>query len=446
MSPDGDGGVGIIGGGLLGLTIAHRLAAAGVEVTVHEAGRRLGGLAGSARVGDHRVDRYYHVILPTDAAVVGLVHELGLGDRLRFSPTRVGTYHEGRLGSISSARELLAFRGLPVADRLRLGAFAARCQLIGDHERLEDVPLGTWLRATCGDRLWERFWRPLLDAKFDGQHADLPATYLWARTRRMARTRDAASGEVMGRLGGGGYQLLADALGDAIRAAGGTVLTGAPVERVVGEGGRICGVVRDGRLHRHALTVATLLRPTLDGLLEGEAVRRLGPDACRYLGVTCVVARLMHPVSPYYALNITDRRVPLTTVVEATHVVEPAEAGGSLVYLPRYVVPESPQLERDADDLRDAHLGHLRTIFGAPAPADVLATAVARTARAEPVHVLGGSRGARRHAVPGLVVCSSADVYPRLVNGEAILTLAEEVAAEVAEHVHASRARLPVAA
>ena len=33
--------------------------------------------------------------------------------------------------------------------------------------------------------------------------------------------------------------------------------------------------------------------------------------------------RVCRSVSPYYHLNITDRRVPLTTIVETTHVVDP---------------------------------------------------------------------------------------------------------------------------
>ena len=35
------------------------------------------------------------------------------------------------------------------------------------------------------------------------------------------------------------------------------------------------------------------------------------------------MARVRRSVSPYYALNITDRSIPLTSVVETTHVVDP---------------------------------------------------------------------------------------------------------------------------
>ena len=58
-------------------------------------------------------------------------------------------------------------------------------------ERLGDLEeaLGTarsWLPAEPTERLW----LPLLDSKFDGHYDDLPATYMWARTRRMSGTRE----------------------------------------------------------------------------------------------------------------------------------------------------------------------------------------------------------------------------------------------------------------
>ena len=56
-----------------------------------------------------------------------------------------------------------------------------------------------------------------------------PATYLWSRSRRMSRSRDKSSQEVMGTLDGG-YQTLVDALGEAIEGLGGSVLRNTPVQ------------------------------------------------------------------------------------------------------------------------------------------------------------------------------------------------------------------------
>ncbi|MCW2994649.1 MAG: FAD-dependent oxidoreductase [Conexibacter sp.] len=429
--------VGIVGGGLLGLATAYRLVQAGIDVSVYERDGQLGGLAGTADLGGIPVDRYYHVVLPTDERVRSLAAEVGIGeDRFRFRTTRVGFYQQGQLTSMSSARELLTFPGLSPLDRVRLAAFAARCQLKGDSTDLESLSLETWLRKICGNSLWESLWRPLLDSKFDGRYDDLPATYLWARTRRMSATRDKAAREVMGTIDGG-YQVLVDALAREIRALGGEVLLDTDVHSVPAAGGRAIGVVVDGTLRPHDFVVTTQLRPGLKGLLAPELELALGADPNRYLGVVCVVARLSKSISPYYALNITDRRIPLTTVVETTHVIDPERAGGTLLYVPKYVTPDNPDLDRPAAEIKREYLDHVRTMFPALRPSDILAAQVARARIAEPIHTVGAPRPTERtlFPAPGLATASSAHIYPELVNGQAVLGVAETLVAGLLERV-----------
>jgi protoporphyrinogen oxidase len=424
--------VGVIGGGLLGLTAAYRLASDGVPVTVYEESERVGGLAGTTPLDGIDIDRYYHALTLTDDRVIALASELGLGESIRWRPLGVGFYHDARLASMSTPLELLRFPGLSPAERARLVAFVARCRLISDRSALDDEPIEAWTRRTGGDALWERLWRPLLDSKFDGRFHDLPATYLWSRMRRTAGTRDRSGREVMGWIRGG-HQALADALRAAIEARGGAVLTHRRVRSVVSAQGRVQGVLVDEGLHAHDWVVSTLLRPQLEGLLSPDVLTLLPEDPCRYLGVVCVVARVRDSVSPYYALNITDRSVPLTSVVETTHVVDPDHVGGRLLYVPRYVLPDSPELDRPSKELTDEYLGHVRRMFPAFDPRrDVLASTVARARRAEPVHRAGvADRLPGYLAAPGLAVASSAHVYPDIVHAQSIVGVANQLVNEL---------------
>ena len=179
--------VGIVGGGILGMTAAYRLAKAGVHVALFERASDLGGLVGSFDFAGRKVDRFYHVILPSDDRVIGLAEELGLGDRFRFRPTKVGFFDGGRLFSMTSPKEFLTFPILRPWERARLAAFVARCQLKSTYDDLDQVSLEDWLRRLCGRRVVDKLWRPLLDSKFDGRYDDLPATYIWARSRRCRR-------------------------------------------------------------------------------------------------------------------------------------------------------------------------------------------------------------------------------------------------------------------
>jgi protoporphyrinogen oxidase len=421
------GSVGIVGGGILGMTAALRLAQAGVKVALYERAPDLGGLVGTIDAGGHRVDRFYHVILPTDDRVIGLASELGLGDRFRFRPTKVGFYDDGRLFSMTSPLEALQFPLLRLPERLRLAAFVARCQLIKSHEQLDDLPLEEWLGRLCGQGVLDKMWRPLLDSKFDGRYDGLPATYIWARTRRMGTTRDRSGREVLGWLQGG-YQTLIDALEARIRELGGEVHSGAPVESIVGAGGEAIGLLVGGQLRRFDQILCTLAPPQARRLMS-EDLRAAAPaDHCRYVGVVSLLLRTSRSVSPYYHLNITDRRVPLTTVVETTHVVDPEQVGGHLVYVSRYVDPGHALHDAPADDVHAEMLGHARTIFPDLRDDEILHSVVQRARITEPVHLLGGAkRLPDMFAVPGMAMASTAHVYPEIVSGQAVIGVVDHV-------------------
>lgn len=431
--------VGIVGGGILGLSAAYRLAQAGVSVAVYERSIDLGGLVGSFDFAGRRADRFYHVILPTDDRVRGLAAELGLGESFRFRSTSEGFYDNGRLFSMSSLREFATFPLLPLHDRVRLAAFVARCQLISSYEKLDDTPLVPWLRRLCGRRTVERLWRPLLDSKFDGRFDDLPATYLWSRTRRMSKTRNSGGREIMGWLEGG-YQTLVDGLASAIESLGGELHPGTAVEQLVAGSRGERGLVVDGSMRAFDHVLCTLVPSQAQSLLSPELRELVPENHCRYLGVVCLVLRLSRSVSPYYMLSITDRRVPLTTIVETTHVVDPDFAGGTLLYAAKYVGESHPDLVRPSEEVEKDYLAHVRTIFPGLREEEILAAVVQRGRVVEPVHTLGGAkRLPTMFPTPGLALASTAHVYPELVNGQAVIGVADRVVAGLLERLPIER-------
>jgi protoporphyrinogen oxidase len=431
--------VGIVGGGILGMTAAYRLAKAGVQVALFERASDLGGLVGSFDFDGRRVDRFYHVILPSDDRVIGLAEELGLGDRFRFRPTKVGFYDGGRLFSMTSPKEFLTFPILRPWERARLAAFVARCQLKSTYDDLDQVPLEDWLRRLCGRRVLDKLWRPLLDSKFDGRYDDLPATYIWARSRRMSKTRDKSGREVMGWLQGG-YQTLIDALEQRIRSLGGEVHASTSVEQIAGTSEGATGLVVEGRPRPFDHVLCTLAPPMARRLMAPELAERAPDDHCRYLGVVCTLLRVSRSVSPYYHLNITDRRVPLTTVVETTHVVDPQHVGGHLVYASKYVDPSHPDLERPVDEIEAEYRRHLKTIFPDLRDEEILGAVVQRARVVEPVHLVGGaSRLPEIFPVPGLSLASTAHVYPEIVSGQAVSGVSQRVVPGILERLPAER-------
>jgi protoporphyrinogen oxidase len=429
--------VGIVGGGILGTVLALRLQQAGAQVTLLERGPSLGGLAGAFDFGGHRIDRFYHVIVPSDERMLGLVDELGLQDDLSFSPVGVGFFSDGQMYPFNGLGDFARFPPLSPLGRARLAWFVAQCQLRKNYGPLEDVSLERWLRRHCGKRVVERIWRPLLDSRFDSQHDELPATYLWARTNRMRSARTSqGSGETMGCLRGGHERLIEAA---AARAAdfGVDVRVSAGVEGLVLEDGAVAGVVVDGRPERFDLTLATLQPPALARLLPDELRGLLDAYPQRFLGVVCLILKLRRSLLPYYSVNICDE-TPMTTVVETSHVVGTEHTDGlTLAYLPKYCEASSETFRADDRTIYERFTAMLRKLVPDFSDEDIVDWTVQRAPLVEPVHARGH---APRTApiwpgVEGLGLASASQVYPRLLNGDSIVGLAEQVAVETSERL-----------
>src|SRR5687768_4014397 len=91
-----DRSVGIVGGGVLGMTLAWRLRQRGFAVTVIEGAASGGGLTSPQSIGDYTWDRFYHVTLQSDLNLRALLQEIGLDHLLKWETTRTGFYVDGK--------------------------------------------------------------------------------------------------------------------------------------------------------------------------------------------------------------------------------------------------------------------------------------------------------------------------------------------------------------
>ena len=78
--------------------------------------------------------------------MIAMAEEVGLGDQLRFTPVGAGFFADGEMHDFNGVGDLLRFSPLSPPARLRLGLFVAQCQLRSSYDKLEQIPLETWLR------------------------------------------------------------------------------------------------------------------------------------------------------------------------------------------------------------------------------------------------------------------------------------------------------------
>jgi protoporphyrinogen oxidase len=437
----------IVGAGILGLALGYDLLKRGIDVRIWERGHELGGLMGRTRfpeLGDVEVDRYYHAILNSDRTLMGLFDELGLMGELHMVATKMGFYHDAKIYPMSTPLDFMRFPPLSLLDRARLALTILAARRVKDWRSLEQEPVVDGLTRLGGKGTVEHVWKPLLRAKFDGGYDNVPATYIWSRLVRMTDTRDKANAKEMMCFLSGGYNMLIQALARAIEQRGGKIMLGAGVQQVQVADDRVVGLrLEHGEIASEG-AILTLQTPIARRLLPPEAaeVAARWSGLEDYLGIVCMLLVLRRPLIPYYTLNITDERIPFTGVIETTNLIDPRYVGGyHLVYLPKYVTPDSTFARMDDDTLRLVFVEYLRGMFPDLKDSDIAALRIGRERYVEPLHPVG-----KTDAIPpivsdigGLYLVNSAQIYPQLTNGEAAVTYARRAAETIAQ----AQAQLP---
>jgi protoporphyrinogen oxidase len=429
---------GIIGGGMLGLSLAYYLGQQGIEVTVFEGKDRPGGLLDYFKVDDAWIDKYYHCILAGDTDLLALAEELGLTQTIHFASTKQGVYRDGHLYSMASGKDFLLFPPLSLVERFRLGVTILRALMINDLEQVEQVGVEDWLVRLGGRGVFEKLWKPLLKAKFDANFQSTPATYIWSRLKRTTSTK-AAAGQA-DRMGyfKGSYKTLVDRLVDHIQAGGSTIRCGARVEEVVVEDDRVTGVRVEGEHIALDAVVATTPLPILGRLLAEPNQAKLDlPPSTEFLGVVCGLLLLDRSLTPYYTLNIADDRIPFTGIIETTNMIAPEHVGGyHVVYLPKYVTPSSDYVKLTDEELRAIYVEHLSQMFPGFSEAWVKHAFVFRERFVEPLHQIGKRRPTVPFTTPidGLFIVNNGQIYPELTNCQSSVRHARRSLPTLLEH------------
>jgi protoporphyrinogen oxidase len=417
--------VGIIGGGIMGISLGYFLSRQGIQVEIYEASSVPGGLAGPLYLEDGTaVDRFYHAILSSDSSLSQLCNELGLSDQMRFNETKMGFYHDGRIFSMNNVLEFLRFPPLNWVDRFRLGLTIVYAQLIRDWKALEGISVEKWLLQWSGRGVFENIWKPLLKAKFDGSFANTPATYIWSRLVRMKSTRGGASQKEMSGHLIGGYITLLKAMQSAIEKAGGKIYLNTPVKEVIIRDGRATGLrLADGERQFDAVVV-TLQTPVFQRLIPTAPPDYLDfLSKTDYIGIICPLLVLDRPLSKFWTVNITDDRIPFTGVIETTSYIDPKYVGGyHLVYLPKYTAPGSDWQKKTDSEIREIWISHLKTMFPDFDPSWIRYFLIHREKFVEPLHGLNQSNliPAVKTPIAGLYLSTTAQIYPALTNGESV--------------------------
>jgi protoporphyrinogen oxidase len=420
---------GVVGGGILGMTLALRLSQQGKRVTLLEGAEHLGGLASAWNLGDVVWDRHYHVTMLSDAFLRGLLRELDLEKEIQWVETRTGFYTDGNLYSMSNALEFLRFPPLGLLSKLRLAVTILHASRIQDWKYLEQIPVAEWLGRWSGKKTLEKIWLPLLRAKLGENYRVTSAAFIWTTIARMyAARRTGLKKEMFGYVPGGYARILERFRQTLVQNNVEVRLGHATTKIEAGDGLQV--QFANGGAAKFSQVIVTTPAPIAARLcpdLTADEKARL--TSIRYQGVLCASLLLKRPLAGYYVTNITDPWVPFTAVIEMSALVDQQQhfGGNSLVYLPKYLPPDDPMFSLSNEEIEKQFLNALLRMYPSLSSSDVICFRVSRARHVVALPTLNYSdRLPPIHTtIPGLHIVNSAQILNGTLNVNETVHLAE---------------------
>lgn len=438
----------VVGGGMLGMTLALQMARRGWAVTLYEQGPELGGLAAPWRLGGTTWDRHYHVMLRSDSALLALLAELGIERDVVWGRARSNFFIDGGMHPFTSTLDHMRFPAIGMLDKARLALMVRRAQRRSDWQTLERVDVETWLRNECGDRVFERVWLPLLLAKLGSAYRRSNAAFVWATIQRSYVAARHGGAQRFGYVRGG-YRRIIGPLSQTLVQEGVRIRTATAIQDVRDENNGFAVETVDGSRF-YDRVVMTLPAPAIARIasaLSGEERDRL--RAIEYQGVVCASLLLDQPLSNAYMTNIADPEIPFTAAVEMTTLVDPETFGHRhLVYLPRYCTPADPFFVLGDAEMRLQSTIALRRMYPSFKAETIRAFRVSRVPSVFALPVVGYSGGIPGFitSCPGLYIATSAQIVNGTLNVNETLELAHQATAAIANDSRFARGGIREAA
>ena len=409
--------IGIIGGGVAGLTAAYHLSRSGHKVTVLEQRSQLGGQAGTFMVDGARLEVFYHHLFTNDTDVLSLIDEVGLGQKMVWLESKVGFFHGGRIYNFVTATDLLKFTPISLIDRIKLGLVGLQLRRFKDWKKLEGVTAEDWIRSHAGKRNYDVVWGPLLKGKFGESASEVGMGWFRGKIHLRFAARGKGGREKLGYMLGS-FGQLTDTLAQRIEANGGALHASTQVKRIIVEGGKVVGLDVEGKGNMpFDAVIATVPSPAfLDlapGLTEDYAAKL---KLARYQAAVCLVLVMKRSLSPIYWLNMSDPTIPFVAAIEHTNYIDRRNYGGKhILYLSNYLSPSHPLYHATRERLLIEYLPHLKKINPDFDPSWIEQSHLFRDEAGQPIITTNYSARIPDHRTPvkGLYLANTTQIYPQ---------------------------------
>ena len=416
----------VIGGGISGLTVAHKLSKDGHNVTLIEATSQLGGLGTYFNYEGKWIDKFYHCIMPSDEPLLNLIEQVGLKNQMYWRPTRMGFAVDGKRYAFNGPVDLLKFKPLKFTDRIRFGIASLLLRQLGKGLDLDNTRIEDWFIKLYGRDVWKKILEPLFRSKFGSHAGSLPALYIW---ERLGREKNKSTRGYIN----GGLKALIDAIEQNIENYGGKILLNTAVEKIDSTNGKMKISLANGEMLESDWVIATIPVPLIKKAVSGTSLENLSnlPELT-YQGVVNALFFLKKPLDNFYWQPVVNSNTEFDGVVEMTELVKTEQYNGNyMVYTMKYCSKDSGLFKEDENAIAQRWKEQLKTLFTDLnlKDDDFTEIKIFKAPFVEPVYPLGYSKlkPRMRTGNSNLLLATSAQVYPSITSWNSSVGLANKV-------------------
>ncbi len=407
--------IGIIGGGIAGLTAALRLSEKGHSIFLFEKDEKLGGLAQAIDFSGNKLDKFYRHIFKSDKDIIELINELNLQDKLQWIKTPMGFYYDGKIYNFSTPSDLLKFSPLPFIDRIKLGLMSLYLKDVKDWKKYEKITIKEWMEKYVSKKIYDVVWGPLLRQKFGDKADEIAMTFLYGRISARFKSRQkGGTEEVLGYLKGS-YQVLIDTIENKILQNNGQIYKNTKVEELIVENNKLKAIKANGREYKIDAVILTCSPMIIKNLFNWQKDFYDKLDRHEYFGALALIMSLKRSLSNIYWLNVADINSPFVAVVEHTNFIKKENYNNNhIIYLGKYLSTESRLYNMTDEEIKNTFFSYLKKIFTFFDEKDVVEYRVVKEPYAQPVVKKNYSEILLNFKTPveGIYIANMSQIYP----------------------------------